>query len=195
MILLLTLYGVTFFLLLNYFDFLSEALDKYYHSLYTFLEYFAFTTLFWLNIKNRIFKRLIIITSIFFALFQITHVTSTSLQRMDSIPIGVETILIFVFIFYFFFDFSKNTKNIFIYNYYCFWLAVGILIYLGGSFFFYILINNLDLKELNRFANFTYIAEIIKNLLFCLALFLYAKHPVHKNNNLKNIPNLDMNMI
>jgi len=194
LLLLLAVYGVIFFCLLNYFDLIFQTIEKYYHSAYTFLEYSAFTFIFWVNIRNKFFRRFIILISIVFFLFQIYYVNSASVERMDSIPIGIETILIFIYIFYFLFDFSKNAKDTFIYNHYCFWLSVGILIYLGGSFFYYILVNNLEHEDVIRFGNLTYVAEIIKNLLFCIAIFIYKKSTANKiHNNLpKKIPNLDM---
>jgi hypothetical protein len=101
--------------------------------------------------------------------------------------------LLFVYIFYFFYEFSKQIKDVFIYNHFSFWIAVGIMIYLGGSFFFYILINSLNQNEVDKFGNMTYVAEIIKNLLFALSIYMYKKHPVNNiSNHRKNIPNLDM---
>jgi hypothetical protein len=169
---------------------------QYAQSAYTFLEYAFFSYIFWYNLRSRPFKNLILILSILFIAFQIAFVTSTTHRRLDSIPVGIETILVFIYIFYFFYEFSKNTKDVFIYNHYGFWLAVGIMIYLGGSFFFYILINSLTDNEIDKFSNMTYVAEIIKNLLFTFSIFIYKKHPVNKpQNHSKNIPNLDMNLI
>jgi hypothetical protein len=140
-----------------------------------------------------LFRKIIIFISILFILFQVFYVTTIAQKRLDSIPIGIETIFIFIYIFYFFYEFSKNTKGVFIYNHYTFWIAVGSMIYLGGSFFFYILINNLHQDEVDKFGNMTYVAEIIKNLLFALSIYMYKKFPINKTHNIpKNIPNLDM---
>ena len=191
--LMLVLYGLVFFTLIFVNDLVPRDIKKYYHAFYTLLEYAFFTLIFWANIKNKTFRRLVFAVSALFLVFELYFVSNTDAQRLDSIPIGIETILIFIYIFCFFFDFSKNTKDTFIYNHYCFWLSVGILIYLGGSFFYYILVNDLEEKDVIKFGNMTYIAEIIKNLLFCVAVFMYKKFPINKiNNHHKNIPNLDM---
>ena len=191
----LAVYGVMFFCLLFFYDY-ARPLKVYYHAFYTFLEYLTFTAVFWANIQNKVFRKLIIVVSLLFLLFELYYVTNTSVQKLDSIPIGIETILIFIYIFFFFFDFSKNAKDMFIYNHYCFWISVGILLYLGGSFFYYILANNLDNKEIATFGNLTYVAELIKNGLFCVAIFIYRKFPTNNlHNHPKKIPNLDMNMI
>jgi len=201
----LAAYGMVFFALLFVWndnkpliwnDNMPKEYKGYFQVMYTYLEYLAFTFIFWKNIKNKNFKKFIIIISILFFTFQIFFALTTSIKRLDSIPVGIETVFIFIYIFYFFYEFSKHTKDIFIYNHFCFWIAVGILIYLGGSFFFYILINNLNQSEVDKFGTMTYIAEIIKNLLFAFAIFVYKKFPSNQTHKLpKNIPNLDMKMI
>lgn len=134
-----------------------------------------------------------LIITVLFVVFQIIYITTITHKRLDSIPIGVETILVFIYIFFFFYEFSKQIKDVFIYNHYSFWIAVGIMIYLGGSFFFYILINNLNTDEVDRYGDMTYVAETIKNLLFALSIYVYKKFPVNKiHNHPKNIPHLDM---
>lgn len=192
-ILLISLYGIVFFGLLHIYYETPKDVRKYFQAFYTFLEYFIFTLIFWHQIQKKSFRLLMLIFSVLFILFQIFYVTSTSLIRLDSIPIGIETIFVFIYIFHFFYDFSKNAKDSFIYNHYCFWIAVGILIYLGGSFFFYLMINSLNPDEVEKFGNLTYIAEIIKNLLFAVSIFFYKKlanNQIHKKPI--KLPNLDM---
>ena len=194
---LLVLYGTLFFGVLFIFQSLPQNfLNNYFLGFYTLLEYSFFAYFFWFSIQSKGFRKIIIIISILFFLYQFYYITSANFTKLDSISIGIETILIFIYIFYFFYEFSKNTKDVFIYNHYGFWLAVGIMIYLGGSFFFYILINSLTESEIDKFSNMTYVAEITKNLLFAFSIFIYKKHPVNKpQNHSKNIPNLDMNLI
>jgi len=195
-VLLLAFYGLAFFSMLFFDDWIPLSIKKYYQAFYTFLEYSFFTCFIWLNIRSNNFKKFIFLVSILFIIFQLYFVMTTTLKRLDSVPIGIETILVFIFIFFFFFEFSKNSREIFIYNLYGFWIAVGIMIYLGGSFFFYILANNLDRDEAEKFINMTYIAEVIKNLLFAFAILMYKRHPENNIHKLpKNVPNLDMNMI
>jgi hypothetical protein len=189
----IALYGLILFALLHFYYDVPKGFKKYYQSFYTFLEYAFFTYIFWYNLRNNVAKTVILLASLFFIVFQIVFVISTTHKRLDSIPIGIETILLFVYIFYFFYEFSRQIKDTFIYNHYTFWIAVGVMIYLGGSFFFYILINNLQTDEVDKFGNMTYIAEIIKNLLFAFSIFMYKKYPVNKiHDHPKKIPNLDM---
>jgi len=190
----IALYGLFVFSFLMIYEELPKGeITKYAQSAYTFLEYAFFSYIFWYNLRNKSIKSLILILSGMFIIFQITFVISTAHRRLDSIPIGIETILVFLYIFYFFYEFSKQIKDTFIYNHYTFWIAVGILIYLGGSFFFFILVNELDRKQRDDFGTLTYVAEIIKNLLFGFSIFMYKKFSANRIHNLsKNIPNLDM---
>ena len=191
---LLVLYGTLFFGVLFIFQSLPQNfLNNYFLGFYTLLEYSFFAYFFWFSIQSKRFRKIIIIISVLFFLYQFYYITSANFTKLDSISIGIETILVFIYIFYFFYEFSKNTKDVFIYNHYGFWLAVGIMIYLGGSFFFYILINSLTVSEIEKFGTMTYVAEIIKNLLFAFSIFIYKRHPVNKvQNHSKKIPNLDM---
>ena len=187
------IYGVFCFSFLLFFEDLPEHFKKYFQVGYTFVEYFFFAFIFWQNIRNKSFKFFVVVASVFFLLFQVFFITTSSFKKLDSIPIGIETILIFIYIFYFFYEFSKNTKDIFIYNHFTFWIAVGILLYLGGSFFFFMLISHLDENDVTTFGNLTFVAEIIKNLLFAFSIYMYKKFPLNKPHKLsKKIPNLDM---
>src|SRR5205814_3753321 len=102
-------YGlVCFSFLFAYFKFVPQNLERYYQVTYTFLEYSFFTFIFWVNIRNKAFRSFMITASALFFIFQIFFVTTTSFQRLDSIPIGIESILLFIYIFYFFYEFSNH---------------------------------------------------------------------------------------
>lgn len=186
-------YGIVFFALLISYDYLPREFKKAFQSGYTFLEYSFFSFFIGYNILNRRFRTIMTILTIAFLLFQIIYYFETKLIRLDSVPIGIETILILIYVIYFFYDFYKRPTSYFIYNHYCFWLSIGILIYLGGSFFFYILINHLDVAQVNTFGNLTYVAEIIKNLMFLSAIFIFSKNYADRNKEKnKPLPFLDM---
>jgi hypothetical protein len=77
-----------------------------------------------------------------------------------------------------------------IYDHYFFWVSIGLFIYLGGSFFIYIYANDMTNEELIRFWDFTFIVEIIKNLFYGFAIFIYYKNPSIKKSS-QVIPDLD----
>jgi hypothetical protein len=101
---------------------------------------------------------------------------------------------LFVYIFLFFYDHSKNNKGGFIYNHPVFWLSVGILLYLGGSFFFNILANHMTAAEFYDYWKYASIAEAIKNLLFAAAMLITSHHHKPSITNQSHVPYLDMDM-
>lgn len=189
----IAIYGVVFFCLLMVYADVPKNYKKAYQFIYTYTEYLFLTFLIWPTIRGKKFKRVIVILSISFLAFQIFYFFSTNNTRLDSVPIGIETILMLVYIVYFFLQFSKTSGSAYIYDHYIFWLSVGILVYLGGSFFFFILINHLPPDQINTFGNITYLTEFLKNILFGVGIFIYAKNKnQQKGTKYNSIPNLDM---
>ncbi len=196
--LLLGIYGILAFFFLNILDadqLPKKALIKGLHAFtYTSIEYCSFAFLIRNNIDSKKIKRFILILSVLFIFFQAVFFVTIPLGKLDTIPVGIETILLFVFIFLFFYENLKSPKTVYIYNNHCFWIAVGILIYLGSAFFIFILANHIPLKELRKYWDLTYVAEILKNIFFVVSIFLYSSKM--KNNEVvskSSVPYLDMN--
>lgn len=66
------------------------------------------------------------------------------------------------------------------------------MFYLAGAFFFYILANHLDKKEVNEYWYLSYNADIIKNILFAVGILVYAKNSEYSKQRNTSIPYLDM---
>jgi hypothetical protein len=111
---------------------------------------------------------------------------------VDSLPIGVETILLFSYIIFYFYEQFKQLNPDYVYKNPTFWIYFGILIYLGGSFFFNILADYMNKKTVAQYWNLTYIPDIVKNILFLYALLIIKNHSNNKLPQKKSIPHLDM---
>jgi hypothetical protein len=188
----LAIYGIIFFCLLFFYPDLPKYFKTLFKGFYTLIEYLTFSFFLLITIKQSRARLFISIVSIFFITFQLIYIFTTKVNRLDTVPVGIETILLLIFIIMFLLEFSRQT-SIYIYNHYCFWIATGIFIYLGGSFFFFILVDHLSDSEISTFGNLTYLAEVIKNILFVLAMFVSARHPfesIPKKSN--SLPFLDM---
>src|SRR6185369_13387966 len=110
-------------------------------------------------------------------------------KSIDTFPIGFETILILVFTFYFFYEQLKESVTP-IYDQFFFWIAIGIIIYLCGSFFMYILGNDIPRKQLEEYWFITFIFETVKNLFFVASGLVFLKQS--KSLARKTVlPNLD----
>jgi hypothetical protein len=191
----LALYGVVFFCLLHFYKEIPRSYRKIYQSLYTFLEYSFFTYIVWYYIRDGKFRKVIFFFSILFFVFQIIHFLVAKHQKLDSIAIGFETIVLFFFIFTYFKQFFKTNISKNMYEYPSFWLIAGILIYLGCSFFFNILVNHIPKQQFDSLWHFTYIPEIIKNILFAIVIIWFPSQSIEhsfSSQKSKDIPNLDI---
>ncbi len=196
MVIIIALYGLTFFIVLAIIDNLvSDEFQKLYNSLYTFTEFTFFTAILWLNVKGKFAKKIFGITYAAFILFQILYNFSPYFvaDKLDAVPVGIETLFVFVYIFLFFYEYFKNVFTEYVYNYYCFWIAIGIMIYMSGSFFLYLLANDISQQQLDSFWHFTYVGETIKNILFAVAIVIHAKSKLKEKISNQNIPYLDFN--
>lgn len=177
-----------FFLLLFVVYKIPPSYNKLYQFIYTFLEFSFFSFFLFSNINTPLFKKIIKIVFVCFFIFQVAYYLTQKQSALDTIPVGVETILILIFISFFFYEFFNNSKNIYIYSSYCFWISTGILFYLGSSFFFNLLANHID----NTFWYITYIIELIKNILFGIGIFILASNKSIQKTKKDAIPFLDM---
>lgn len=186
-------YGIIAFTLLLLFESLPLNLKIIYVCLYTIIEYLFFSTLLYHTIVSSIYKRYILILSCCFVIFQLIYFFTVEIGRLDSVPVGIETILIFMYIFMVFYEQFKNPQMGSILNTYSFWLALGMLLYLGGSFFFNIMINYISSKDISKYLYITYVPEILKNLFFAIAIFFYVRNPsLTKLSKSNSVPYLDM---
>ncbi len=72
-------------------------------------------------------------------------------------------------------------------------MITGILIYLGSTFFFNILANEIAPDQFLKYWYLTYFGDILKNILATVAIILYAKNPIRKlKQSAPTVPNLDM---
>ena len=190
----LLFYCILFFLFNKFFDSIAKhsSLLKPYYFLYTFFEYFSFTLILFLKIKSKYFRRFIILLSIAFIFFQVFYFFTFKLNTLDSVPVGIETISIFIFVFFYFNESFKEAKTTFLHTNYVFWIIIGIMIYMGGSFFFNILAEHLGRKQLDEYWSLTYLADIFKNIFITISIFIFARQHKKKTSSSHSIPYLDL---
>jgi hypothetical protein len=172
---LLVVYCVSDSLCNSIVNYTSYQVDYYVYGLFTLIEYSVFTLFLLKNLQKKVFKKIITYISAGFILFNIYHTIFSNHRGLDSIPIGIETILIFVYCFYYLYTQMNVVQDAFIYNKYQFWIVIGFMVYLGGSFFIYIFFNILDRKIVLEYWFLTYVFYIIKNILFAIGISLYGK--------------------
>ena len=163
-------------------DLLLTQLDAGYRftflSLFTIVEYCLFSLAIYLNLKNNVFKKIILWASPPFVAFSIFQFFSSGMQSdIDSISITVEYILLIVYCLFFFFEELNEPNTTFIYSSHRFWIVVGILIYSTGTFFLFMQSSNLNDEQWDRWLIINYIFTIIKNILFGIAIIIKPSPP------------------
>jgi hypothetical protein len=157
-----------------------------FQSWFTFIEYLAFALIFLYSIENKNFRTLIVVLSGGFVLFQVLFALTAKKKHLDSVPVAVETILIFLFVFYFLYqEFTKETQLLVRNS--MFWISIGIFFYLAGSFFFNILANHMSTEELVKYWYYSFLFDIIKNILIAIGLSVHRQ-----KNRADSVPYLDM---
>jgi hypothetical protein len=178
--------------LLNIFDAeFSRGLYQYVWSAFTLVEYSIFSYIILSTIRKPHIKKSIVYISVLFIVFSIIYNIATNFKRFDSIPIGVETILILLFSFYYLYEQMNDTTSLFIYSKYQFWIIIGFMIYLSGSFFIYIFASGLNRSDsilLSQYWMFTNGFYFLMIILFSISLFVYKKSK--RNNSINFRPYL-----
>lgn len=147
------------------------------YASYTFFEYVAFSYFIFLHINNKEFKKVLLTLSVLFFAFITVYYLTVNFKRIDSIPIGVEAILIITFACYYLYEEMKDSTTLFIYLKPTFWIVFGIILYLAGSFFIYIYAGTLSKSEGQKYWYITNIFSIIKNIFFSVAVLLHNQSP------------------
>lgn len=177
--------GIRIIILYNVLSFVINSIVTITSTTYTFLyesltlsEFLLFAGFCYIQIKNKQVKFLILIAGILFTLFLFTYALLIhGVDRFDSVPIGVETIIILGFSFYFLYERMKETNTLFLYNKAPFWIILGIIIYLAGCFFIYIFGSYLTASQLEKYWSITNLFAFLRNLFFCIAIYIHAKPP------------------
>jgi hypothetical protein len=138
-------------------------------STYTLVEFFLFSYFIWIIIDSKQFKKVIAIVSSLFIIFICYYFFTTKFNFFDSVPVACESILIFTFSLYYLFEQINKPRVLFIYNTSMFWIILGFLVYLAGSFFIYTFADNLARGERGNFWFIPFIFNTIKNLFFSIA--------------------------
>jgi hypothetical protein len=155
---------------------LTSTKNIFLYESFTLVEYILFSLFIYTQIQKKKAKKFLIIASIGFTIFFLTYtLLAKAVKAIDSVPIGVEAIIILGFAFYYLYERMNDLSTLFIYNTNQFWVILGIVLYLAGSFFIYIFASYLRNDDISKFWFITNIFSILKNIFFCIAFFNHAK--------------------
>jgi hypothetical protein len=146
------------------------------YQCFTVLEFNLFGAFLYTQINTKAIRKAIVISGIIFALFSFIFPYFQE-ENIDSVPIGVETIIILIFSFYYLYEQMNDTSTLFIYSTYPFWMVIGVVLFLSGSFFTYIFADSLPPNEVNKYWVITNVFSIVRSLFFCIGIVVSSKPP------------------
>lgn len=142
---------------IRYFD--SEL---YSFRLFTIVEYFSITFILYSQIDSLFFRKFIKYSSLVFALFILIDIYKNPLNEFDSIPAGVESLLILINSIILLYEKILKSNNYFTPFV---WIATGLILFFAGTFFLFILSqNNYSNTDFND--TYGYIVAIFKILMY-----------------------------
>lgn len=171
-------------ILLNLDNFKDRKLIYYVLSVFTIVEYSVFAYFLYSIIENKFFRITILVSTLGFYLFVIIYFLSTDYFSFDSISASIESIFIVSFCILFLFDQLNKPQVIFIYQDASFWFVTGLMVYLSGTLFLFILATELDKSVRHNFWKINLFANIVKNILFAIAFSI--KKSKNSGNSLEN---------
>ena len=169
----------------------SESFVILLHT-FTLVEYTFFCAYIYLILPQSFLKKIIPylwIGFIIFALVDLVYV-NTGIE-FDSIAIGIESLIVILLCIYYLFIQIKGTNSLVIYSTFNFWVIITFLIYFSGTFFLYILAQELKYNVAFRkdyfIINISF--NILKNILLCVAMTMKSNDIVNEQKSA--IPELD----
>ena len=152
----------------------------------TLVEFLLFSWFLVTQLATQTTKKILVFLGVLYTIFYVAFTfytkafTSTdsipeNTAIIDSIPIGIEAIIVLVFSFYYLYEQMRDTTNMFIYNTFQFWIVLGMVLYLAGSFFIYIFSNNLSGDDVKKYWVITNFFSILRSIFFTIAIIQHAK--------------------
>lgn len=149
------------------------------YCLFTVLEYSLFTYYIYVLIRKQFFKYTIIFLSIILYLIAIYNYYANvgKIGWFDSFTSSLESIFIILYCIFYLFEEINSPSTTLIYESYKFWLILSFLLYLSGELFLFIYAANFGENEIRIYWNINYSVNILKNILFCVAMIMKKDTP------------------
>lgn len=164
------------------FEFVGEIASNYLGTnlflfhLYTYVEFGIIAFIFYNLSKEVVWKRIILIFAIIFALFSIINLTFIeTLLQFNSNQRYLEGIMILIFCVGYYTKLLRKAENIYLEKHPFFWLTSGYFIYFAGTLFLFLFSRELMENNNAAFWSLHGILNIFLNLIYVLTLWLGSK--------------------
>jgi len=174
---------------------IHEALGYYFHeigsmadalvllSIYTAVEFSTFCLFYFYSVSEGLMKKAVLpIGGLFLVFAGIDFFLVNQMTAIDSMAIGVESILIILMCIYYLIVQIKGSSNLFVYSTSNFWIVITFLIFFSGTFFLYIMLES-QFEDKSYRTLYTFINSIfyiLRNILFSVAMVMKSSQPAKK---------------
>ena len=158
--------------------------ELYSYRLFTLVEYTIITFFIFQLIESYIFKRLIKTGTFIFIIVSILDIYTSSFTSFDSLPSGLESILVLSYCL--FFVYEKMSSSDFSFNG-TIWITIGFILFFSGTFFLFILSQN-NFKDSSFILTYGYIVaifNIIKNLFITIGIISESNNSKRTSHKLQ----------
>lgn len=176
-----------------YFQTETSPFTLFIFSVFTIIEYSIFCYFIYLILPENSIKKWIKWIWSIFIVFAIIDFYQNNMRGFDSFASGIESIIIIILCIYYLYLQIRNANNSLLYSTFNFWVIIAFLIYFAGTFFLYIMTENLfkdpAFRKLYDIINLA--ANILKNLLLAVAMTMKMNKTNELNEMTSRVPNLD----
>jgi hypothetical protein len=148
--------------------------EIYSYRIFTVVEFSILSIYLYREIVSAQYRSFIKITSLVFALFVVFDILTGTLNEFDSIPTGVESILVLSSSLLLLYErIIKNEE----YSLSSIWIAIGLVLFFSGTFFLFILSQS-NFNDINFSETYSYILasfKIISYILFSIGIISESK--------------------
>ena len=148
--------------------------EIYSYRIFTVVEFSILSIYLYREIVSAQYRSFIKITSLIFALFVVFDILTGTLNEFDSIPTGVESILVLSSSLLLLYErIIKNEE----YSLSSIWIAIGLVLFFSGTFFLFILSQS-NFNDINFSETYSYILasfKIISYILFSIGIISESK--------------------
>jgi hypothetical protein len=149
----------------------QQKVDVFYLiASFTICEYTLFTLILYLFLKEKKFRYVPLIGSVFFYTLAIINFLTKKSETFDSLSASSEAILIIIYCILFLYEQIKDQNIIYIYYTKSFWIIIAIFLYLSSTLFLFIYAATLTKQEHKSYWPINDVFNILKNILFCISI-------------------------
>jgi len=149
-------------------------------SIYTAVEFSTFCLFYFYSVSEGLMKKAVLpIGGLFLVFAGIDFFLVNQMTAIDSMAIGVESILIILMCIYYLIVQIKGSSNLFVYSTSNFWIVITFLIFFSGTFFLYIMLES-QFEDKSYRTLYTFINSIfyiLRYILFSVAMVMKSSQP------------------